>query len=475
MLKLILENLKDDNEYECYQINDKIYTNKDLYKYVCNIYQYLLTNNKERSNVIVYGHKDIYMIASFLACSFAGMTYIPIDESIPQERKEKIIEQSNAKIIIAKKIEEVMFKENYEEIKDIYLNENDTYYIIFTSGSTGEPKGVKILYRNIKSCMKWLKDICNVNGATILNQAIFSFDLSVADIYLSLITKSKHYVLDRDTQKNYVLLFEKLRNSNANLAIITPSFAELLLIDKSFNRDMMPYLEKILFCGEQLTQRTVSKLYERFPNLEIINCYGPTECTFAVTSKKIDKENKEKISIGKAKNDTQVYIVNDNLEKVEEDVIGEILIVGESVGDGYLNTTLNDKSFFIVDNKKAYLTGDLGYKHKEELYCVGRKDKQIKYKGYRIELSEIKKVIEELEEIEKTVVTTLKNKEEKIAKIISFIKIKDNFEITEYEIKQKIEKILPDYMIPIIKIVEKMPLNINGKIDEKQLLEEYLK
>ena len=121
------------------------------------------------------------------------------------------------------------------------------------------------------------------------------------------------------------------------------------------------------------------------------------------------------------------------------------------------------------------MTGDLGYKHKEELYYVGRKDKQIKYKGYRIELSEIKKVIEELEEIEKTVVTTLKNKEEKISKIISFIKIKDDFEISEYEIKKKIEKILPDYMIPIIKIVEKMPLNINGKIDEKQLLEEYSK
>ena len=115
--------------------------------------------------------------------------------------------------------------------------------------------------------MKWLKDICNVDGATVLNQAIFSFDLSAADIYLSLITKSKHYVLERDIQKNYVLLFERLRNSNANLAIITPSFAELLLIDKSFNRYMMPYLKMILFCGEQLTQRTVSKLYERFPDL----------------------------------------------------------------------------------------------------------------------------------------------------------------------------------------------------------------
>ena len=82
MLNKILNNLKMYPEDECYEINDKVYKNKDLYKYVCNIYNYLLKNNPNRKSVIVYGHKDIYMIASFLACSFAGMAYIPVTANV---------------------------------------------------------------------------------------------------------------------------------------------------------------------------------------------------------------------------------------------------------------------------------------------------------------------------------------------------------------------------------------------------------
>ena len=94
------------------------YPYKDLYKYVCNIYNYLLKNNPNRKSVIVYGHKDIYMIASFLACSFAGMAYIPVDESIPNERRKKIVEQVKPNVILDKKIEKTMLNEKYNEIFD---------------------------------------------------------------------------------------------------------------------------------------------------------------------------------------------------------------------------------------------------------------------------------------------------------------------------------------------------------------------
>ena len=195
MLNKILNNLKMYPEDECYEINDKVYKNKDLYKYVCNIYNYLLKNNPNRKSVIVYGHKDIYMIASFLACSFAGMAYIPVDESIPNERRKKIVEQVKPNVILDKKIEKTMLNEKYNEISKIYMTGEDTYYIIFTSGSTGIPKGVQVSYNNVKSCMKWLENICNIKNGIILNQANYSFDLSLPDIYLPLLTRSKHYIL----------------------------------------------------------------------------------------------------------------------------------------------------------------------------------------------------------------------------------------------------------------------------------------
>lgn len=469
MLNKILYNLKNYPDDECYQIKNKIYQNKDLYKYVCNIYHYLIKNCNYHDKAIVYGHKDIYMIASFLACSFAGITYIPIDSSIPEKRKNKIINQVQPQIIINSDIEKLMDNDNFEEISNIYLQNEDIYYIIFTSGSTGEPKGVQITYNNLISCMNWLIKICNINKDVVLNQANFSFDLSVADIYLPLLTRSKHYIIERETQRDFPLLFEELKNSNAGIAVMTPSFADLLMIDKSFNKELMPNLAKILFCGERLTEKTVTKLNSRFDSIQIINSYGPTECTFAVTSTEINPN--EEITIGTPKDDVEIFIVDDNLEILQDEQIGEILITGASVGKGYLKEELNKNAFFIFNKKKAYLTGDLAYTKNGKIYYIGRKDKQIKYKGYRIELSEIERVLSGFDYIEKAVVTYTKNKDDIINKILAFVVLKNNT-INTYDIKKQLENILPTYMIPVIKVVNNIPLTENGKVNEKKLLGE---
>lgn len=197
----ILKALKERKSNKAYTINDKSYSYKELYKFVCNIYHFLLKENKDKKPVVVYGHKEIYMKATFIACSFAGMTYVPIDDSMPKERVEKIIKQVNPLLIIGKniskqKINEIMNEDSYKEVNDIYLKSDDIYYIIFTSGSTGVPKGVKITYKNLNSCINWLKDITRIKKGVILNQANFSFDLSVADLYLSLISGSEHFIIN---------------------------------------------------------------------------------------------------------------------------------------------------------------------------------------------------------------------------------------------------------------------------------------
>ncbi|MCI8965202.1 MAG: AMP-binding protein [Clostridia bacterium] len=146
----ILEILKEKSNNKAYTVNNESYSYKQLYKFVCNIYDFLLKENKEKRPVVVYGHKEVYMKATFIACSLAGMTYVPIDDSMPSDRIEQIIKQVNPLLIIGKnvtkeKIYEIMNKENYNEINKIYLKPNDIYYIIFTSGSTGIPKGVKVI------------------------------------------------------------------------------------------------------------------------------------------------------------------------------------------------------------------------------------------------------------------------------------------------------------------------------------------
>ncbi len=474
MLNKIIDNLINYPEDECYEISRKKYKNRDLYKYVCNIYHYLLDNNKSRKSVIVCGHKDIYMIASFLACSCAGMTYVPIDVSIPEQRKESIIKQIDPEIIIDKSIKKIMTNDNYNENIDIYMKDNDIYYIIFTSGSTGEPKGVQITYSNLKSCMKWVQSICPINKGVILNQANYSFDLSVADLYLPLLTRSKHYVIEREIQKDYNLLFKELKNSNSNLAVFTPSFLDMLLVDKSFDKKLLPNLSTILLCGERLTEKTVDKVLERFPDLNLINSYGPTECTFAVTSIRIIDSTD--ISIGVPKDDVKIYIVDEASKELNDGEIGEILITGDSVGNGYLNNNSNNNpnnNFTMYKGQKGYHTGDLGYRKNGKYYCIGRKDTQIKFKGYRIELAEIEKVIDNLEYVDKSVIETIKNDEGRIKRIVAFIKLKNMEGISVKNIKNKLENVLPDYMIPTIRTIKEIPLTANGKIDSKKLLEEY--
>ena len=484
ILDEILENIIKYKENVAYTVDDNKYTYQELYKYVCNIYHHLLIENPNRKPVVVYGSKEIFMKATFLACSFAGMSYVPIDSSMSNNRVDSIIEQLEAELIVGdfksdkvkniskNEIEEIMNAENCKTVQQIYLKPQDIVYIIFTSGSTGTPKGVKVTYRNLNSCVEWLKNIMKPENEVVLNQASFSFDLSVADFYLSLINGSEHFILEKQIQTNFRELFEKLKTSNASIAVMTPSFADLLLLDKSFNEKLMPKLKKILFCGEKLLSSTVEKIYSRFKDVTVINSYGPTECTFAVTSIEIERNLKEEnISIGIPKKDVEIFIVNEKLEEMEDETDGEILIVGESVADGYVSGS--GEAFIIYNGKKGYLTGDLGYKRDGKLYYKCRKDKQIKYKGYRIELNDIETNLYKLNNFEKVVVIPKLSKENKVIKILAFVQLKKNVVKTESEIKKELLNIIPEYMCPNIKIIKQFPLNKNGKCDEKKLLEEY--
>ena len=443
----ILKILKSNSNSIAYRIGENKYTYKQLYKYVCNIYHFLLENNKNKKPVVVYGAKEIYMKASFLACSFAGIPYVPIDVNIPQDRIKSIINQVNPNIIIGdidsnfnsiskNTIYNIMENESYNNIDNIYLKPEDTYYIIFTSGTTGQPKGVDVTYSNLNSCINWLKEITSANKEIILNQANFSFDLSVADLYLSLITESEHFILSTNSMMDFSTIFSELKKSNATIAVMTPSFADLLMTDDSFSEKLLPNLRKIIFCGEKL-------------------------------SFVIPKDIEGVIPVGKSKSDCEIFILDENKKEMPDGTKGEILITGESIAKGYIN--FKSDKFIRFKGRKAYLTGDVGYLKNGTLYVDGRKDTQIKYKGYRIELKDIESNITNLVDIEKVVVIPKKDENGKVEMIIAFIKTKSK---TELEIRKELKKRLPSYMIPKIEIIQKFPINKNGKCDDKKLLEE---
>ncbi len=478
----ILKVLKRKSSCKAYTVQGQSFSYAKLYRFVCGLYAFLLRQNPNKRPVVVYGHKDVMMKAAFLACSFAGAAYVPIDESTPMTRVRQILDAVKPIVVLgdiqecfpavsSEQCRKIMESSDNAEIEHIFLQPDDICYIIFTSGSTGTPKGVKVTYRNVDSCIRWLSGIVGTNREVVLNQADFSFDASVADLYLSVLSESEHYILSAGSYTDLGLLFHELRESGGSVAVFTPSFADLLLLDKSFDRSLLPELKLILFCGEKLSASTVKKLYERFGNIRVINCYGPTECTYAVTSCELSYEPdiSKEIPLGYPKHDVRIYIVDEDLREVPDGQTGEIIITGASVADGYLNDPQN-AAFMTYMGERAYATGDLGRKENGVLYFSSRKDRQIKYKGFRIELSDIEKNIYELGYVEKAVVLPEKFSDGRVLSLIAFLILRENTSKTPSEIARELRGRLPAYMCPVIRTVKELPLTENGKCDERKLL-----
>lgn len=451
-----------------------------------------------KSPIVVYGHKSIYMLICMLACVKSGRAYCPVDTSVPDSRIQLILDQMESPLVLATEKLECQFKRIVElrEIKDIirsqtklistdnWVKGEDIFYIIFTSGSTGKPKGVEITANCLNNYLDWAVNLGmseeNKFGKCFLNQAPFSFDLSVMDVYTCLASCGTLWTLSKEVQNDYKLLMQSLEKSNATVWVSTPSFAEICLLEKKFEEQAMPHLKVFLFCGETLTNVTVSKLQKRFPNASIINTYGPTETTVAVTDVSITESlnaAKSPLPVGRAKPGTMIEIRKENGDIAEEGEKGEITILGDTVSSGYYkNPEITKNAFFIREMGKnqvrGYRTGDEGYLEGDMLYYCGRIDLQIKLHGYRIEVEDIENNILKLNSIARVaVVPNMRNS--KISSLTAYVVYKEKVEdalATTLTLKQQLKEIIPDYMIPKkFVFLDQFPINCNGKVDRKLL------
>lgn len=471
---------------------------KELDEYSDKLAYFLLNNYSEDSPIIVYGHKSPYMIVCFLACVKVGRAYCPIDVNVPLSRTKAIIDDvkpevvfntetlniENENMINLDEIKRIINVSRTLESKDSYIKEQDSFYIIFTSGSTGTPKGVQITLDCLDNFVKWaitLIDRLDPNKRyTFINQAPFSFDLSVMDLYLSLYTGGTLWCLSKEIQLDSIKLYQSLKKSEANVWVSTPSFADVCLADPVFAKELMPQLSEFIFCGEVLTNRTVERLNKKFPDSNIVNTYGPTESTCAISSVRITPELNKNVSplpVGVAKKGTWIYIIDESGKEAKEGDCGEIIIVGDTVSTGYWkNIERNEKAFdrWEINGTfyRCYKTGDKGYLLDGMLYYCGRIDLQIKLHGYRIELEDIECNLLKLDGISQAVVIP-KYREGKVSSLIAGVVTNYNVVDTAEEnrkIKDLLKATLPEYMVPKkIKFLTDIPMTNNGKVDRMKL------
>jgi D-alanine--poly(phosphoribitol) ligase subunit 1 len=459
--------------------------------------EYLLRRyGDDRSPVVIYGHKETLILPCIYGALKAGRAYVPIDITVPADRVRQIAEDvqcrvavdfyglglSGCDILLKDGLSDALHSGTGKPISDsLWVKGDEHAYILFTSGSSGKPKGVPITANNLENLHRELMPRMDIKAepGVILNQISYSFDVSVVSVYMGISKGFTLYTIDKQMVENLGELFEFFEKSRLSYWVSTPSFAEMCIQSDRFRGDLMPELEKFLFCGEVLTHKLVDGLMARFAGAEIINTYGPTEATVLCTAVSVTKEMAAdglQIPIGYPLGEVTLRVADEAGEERPSREQGELLIISDNVGPGYYKRPdLTEKAFFTDEatGKRGYRTGDSCFEKDGLYYYCGRLDNQIKVNGFRVEIEDIENNMTRAENVSRAAVIPVDDGE-KVQYLHAFVLLQRSDGLTQLKratkIKNELKEFLPSYMIPRkIQAVESFPLNTNGKVDKKEL------
>jgi D-alanine--poly(phosphoribitol) ligase subunit 1 len=353
-------------------------------------------------------------------------------------------------------------------------------YIIFTSGSTGEPKGVCITREAAASFLEWMTSSFNFSAEDVfVNQAPFSFDLSVYELFTCLHLGATLLLNDAATAKDAAAFLQRMARYHGSVWVSTPTFAYIYLTEPTFLQATCTSLHTFLFCGEALPKKTAERLLDRFPTARVLNTYGPTEATVATTLVNVDRDVLTRYAdmpLGFPKPGTIVRTVGAKGEASKEEP-GEIEIIGPNVSIGYLNNAgLNAEKFFVEHGTRGFRTGDFGWFKDGMLFFTGRKDEQVKLNGFRIELGDITAQLLAVPGVADAIAVPLRNRGE-VRRIVGFVRPRPGVEAESLKplLDEHLARELPAYMVPgDILFVNAFPVNNNHKTDRQALIELYL-
>jgi len=425
----------------------------------------------------------------------AGGAYVPLDPVYPRDRLSFMLADSQVSVLVTS--EEIRTRLPEHSICTTYLDTDrpvierqpdtnppsgatpdDLAYVIFTSGSTGRPKGAMILHRGLSNYLRWCinaYDVASGQGAPV--HSSISFDLTVTSLFAPLLVGRRVDLLDEDLGVDQ--LAAALRdNSGYSLVKITPAHLQLL------GRQLAPHdaagrTRAFVIGGEQLTAEHIAFWQKHAPDTLLFNEYGPTEtvvgcCVYRVPS---GWPANGVIPIGRPIDNTQLYVLDDNLNPLPDEAMGELYIGGAGVARGYLNQPELTARKFIGDpfgpepGARLYRTGDLCRRRRDgELEYMGRVDHQVKIRGHRIELGEIEAVLLQHPAVREAVAVAREDSAG-VRQLVSYVVTdRDRPAPSLTQFQDFLRKTLPEPMIPaVVMVLDALPLSITGKVDRSAL------
>ena len=449
---------------------------------------YLREKGVKRNDVVpIIARRSWHVIVAMLGVMKAGGAYMPVDPNYPEDRIEYMLEETKSKIILSYgymgknyntelvELENINYSTSSSKV--ISINSiNDSCYVLFTSGSTGKPKATIISHANLGNFVDSNvnnKYQCAVvdNCKMVLADTAFTFDISVFEIYLTLLN-GLTVILSKD-MADASYLAKLINKYDVDVFHCTPTKILMLLQNDKFKKAFANI--KIVMIGAENFSDELYKTISTYTDAAIYNGYGPTETTIGCSFKRVNIDNE--ITIGTPIANTQIYILDKNNKPLPIGVPGELCIAGAGVGKGYLNRPKLTAEKFVPNpfatgenhhGKTMYHTGDLAcWRADGEIEYLGRIDTQVKIRGLRIELGEIENVMSAFGGIQLAAVADRRDENNR-QYLVGYYTAQN--EIDEKELRSHLSSKLPKYMVPnYFMHLDAMPMTASGKTDRKNL------
>jgi amino acid adenylation domain-containing protein len=440
--------------------------------------------------VAICMERSLETIVAILGILKAGGVYVSLDPAYPQERLTWMLEDSSAPVLITQShlIEKLpshrarllCLDANWgAEVREnriatnCYVPSSNLAYINYTSGSTGRPKGVAIPHRGVMRLVLATNYATLDGKQTILQLAPISFDAATFEIWGALLHGGCCVLFPSNGIPDLKELKTVITNYQISTLWLTAALFNTIITELP---ETLKGVQEILTGGEALSIAHIRKALELLPETQLINGYGPTESTTFTCCYRIPRSldtNLTSIPIGNAIANTEVYILDPQLQPVPIGIPGELYIGGDGLAREYLNRPELNQEKFIAHpfsqnpDARLYKTGDLvRYLPNGNIEFIGRKDALVKIHGYLIELGEIETLLAEDESVRDAVVVMHEDKPGN-KKLIAYVTPKVE-PISVSLLKQNLKQRLPNYMIPTaIVVLDKIPLTPNGKADRR--------
>jgi len=460
----------------------------------------------------IYLRKSIDAVASIFGIMKAGAAYVPVDPGAPTSRNAYILNNCSVKaVVVEQAFEEGLRTEigRHGEVPRLLLLQgtgggqplwkalereqgkdpapmaqpgiplpDDLAYILYTSGSTGKPKGVMLSHRNAVSFVDWCSEVFEPHEADrFSSHAPFHFDLSILDLFVSIKHGATLVLMGDEVGKEPVRLAPVISEQRITFWYSAPSILSLLAQYGNLDRYDYSSLRMVLFAGEVFPVKHLRGLKSLLPTPRYFNLYGPTEtnvCTFYEVPTRIPEDRTKPFPIGKTCSHLESKVINEDGKEVEGGGEGELCICGPAVMQGYWNLSERSARAFLLDSsgQRWYKTGDIVIEDGEGNYIfIGRRDRMVKRRGYRVELGEIEACLYRHSALKEVGVIALPDNEAGI-RIKAFLSTQEEKHPSRIELKRFCAERLPLYMVPdFFAFEDSLPKTSTGKIDYQKLKE----